>query len=134
MLTYGDGVADINIRKLLSFHLKHKKIATVSGVHPSSRFGELIIEGNRVRTFSEKPQTTGGFINGGYFVFSRRFFQYLDDSADCYMEREPLDNLAKDRELAVYQHEGFWQCMDTRREMDLLTKLWEEGNAPWKRW
>ncbi len=123
MVTYGDGIADIDIKKLLKFHKSQKRIGTVTGVYPSSRFGELIIKDDRVITFSEKPQTTKGFINGGFFVFDRRFFQYLSGNEDCYLEREPLERLAKEGQLSVYRHEGFWQCMDTRRELDLLIRL-----------
>lgn len=134
MVTYGDGVADINIKELLKLHNLQKRICVVTGVHPSSRFGELITEGSRVREFSEKPQTTKGFINGGFFVFSKKIFQYLDDSQECDLEREALRKLAKDDQLSAYIHKGFWQCMDTQRELDLLTKLWEEQRAPWKVW
>jgi glucose-1-phosphate cytidylyltransferase len=134
MLTYGDGVADVNIRDLYAFHRKNKQIGTVTGVHPSSRFGELIVKGEKVVTFSEKPQTTQGFVNGGFFVFDRRFFKYLGGGDDVYLEREPLEDLAGDGELNVFKHEGFWQCMDTRRELDLLSRLWEEKKAPWKVW
>lgn len=134
MLTYGDGVCDVNIKELLKFHQQQKKIGTVTGVHPSSRFGELIIEGQSVKDFSEKPQTTKGFINGGFFVLEKKFFEYLDEEDNCLLEKQPLENLASDKQLSVFLHEGFWQCMDTRREMDLLNKLWEENKAPWKRW
>ncbi|MCM8763865.1 MAG: glucose-1-phosphate cytidylyltransferase [Candidatus Omnitrophica bacterium] len=134
MLTYGDGVASINIDDLLKFHKSHRKIGTVTGVHPSSRFGDLVIRGDQVVEFGEKPQVKNGFINGGFFVFNREFFQYLRDDDDCYMEREPLENLAKDGQLKVYLHEDFWQCMDTRRELDILNKLWASGNPPWKVW
>lgn len=135
MLTYGDGVSDVNLKKLLQFHLAHKKIGTVTGVHPSSRFGELLLgNGSCVSKFSEKPQTVKGFINGGFFVFNRKFFDYLKADEGCYLEHEPMENLADDRQLCVYAHEGFWQCMDTRRELDLLTRLWQENQAPWKVW
>jgi len=134
MLTYGDGVADIDIKKLFNFHIKHGKIGTVTGVHPSSRFGELIIKSNQVIKFGEKPQVKEGFINGGFFVFRREFFKYLKDDDNCFMEKEPLEKLAEDGELKVYLHEGFWQCMDTRRELDILNRLWASGNPPWKVW
>ncbi len=134
MLTYGDGVCDVNIKELLKFHQQQNKIGTVTGVHPSSRFGELIIEGKSVKDFSEKPQTTKGFINGGFFVFEKKFFDYLDSEENCLLERQPLEDLANDKQLSVYLHEGFWQCMDTRREMDMLNKMWEDNKAPWKRW
>jgi glucose-1-phosphate cytidylyltransferase len=135
MVTYGDGVANLNIKEVLRFHLAQKKMGTVTGVHPSSRFGELIIgDKNMVRQFSEKPQTVKGYINGGFFVFNRKFFNYLSDGGSCYLEREPLERLADDKQLSAFIHEGFWQCMDTRRELDLLNRLWEEGSAPWKVW
>jgi glucose-1-phosphate cytidylyltransferase len=134
MLTYGDGVADINIKDLVEFHRSHGKIGTVTGVHPSSRFGELEIEGNKVIKFGEKPQVKAGFINGGFFVFKREFFKYLREEDDCYLEREPLERLAEEGELNVYLHEGFWQCMDTKRELDILNKLWMSNNAPWRVW
>lgn len=134
MVTYGDGVANININDLLAFHRKHGKVGTVTGVHPSSRFGELVIKKDQVIEFGEKPQVKGGFINGGFFVFHRKFFQYLRDDDNCYMEREPLENLTRDGQLKVFLHEDFWQCMDTRRELDILNKLWASGNPPWKVW
>ena len=134
MVTYGDGLADINVEELLCFHKSQKRIGTVTGVYPSSRFGELIIKGSRVVEFSEKPQTTKGFINGGFFVFNRKFFRYLSDEEDCCLEREPLEKLTADDALSIYAHKDFWQCVDTRRELDLLIKLWEESKAPWKVW
>lgn len=134
MVTYGDGVCNINIEKLVKFHRSQKTIGTVSGVHPSSRFGELVIKENTVTEFSEKRQTKQGFINGGFFVFKKKFFDYLSDRDDCYLEREPLEKLAKDKQLSVYLHKEFWQCMDTQRELDILNKLWESKNPPWKIW
>ncbi|MCX7704686.1 MAG: glucose-1-phosphate cytidylyltransferase [bacterium] len=134
MLTYGDGVANININNLLTFHRNHGKTGTVTGVHPSSRFGELVIKEDQVIEFGEKPQVKGGFINGGFFVFNRKFFEYLKDDDNCFMEREPLENLARDGELKVFLHEDFWQCMDTRRELDILNRLWASGSPPWKVW
>lgn len=134
MVTYGDGVADINIKELFNLHMARKKIGTITAVHPSSRFGELIIKGNKVVTFSEKTQTTKGFINGGFFVFNRKFFQYLTNKDDCSLEREPLEKLSAQLQLSVYVHTGFWQCMDTQRELNLLTDLWERAKAPWKAW
>jgi len=134
MLTYGDGVTDINIKKLLEFHKAEKRIGTVSGVHPSSRFGELICDNGKVVEFNEKPRTTSGYINGGFFVFNKDFFKYLDVKEGCSLEKEPLEQLAKGGQLSVFTHEGFWQCMDTQRELDLLTKLWEAEKAPWKVW
>jgi glucose-1-phosphate cytidylyltransferase len=133
MLSYGDGVADIDIKKLLEFHKSHGKIGTVTGVRPSSRFGELVIEGGQVVEFSEKPQIQDGFINGGFFVFNKNFFGYLKDDDDCTLEGEPLEHLASDGELIIYKHKGFWQCMDTYRDMTLLNDLWKT-KSPWKVW
>lgn len=134
MLTYGDGVANINIKELLEFHKSHGKIGTVTGVHPSSRFGELVITEKQITKFSEKPQIKEGFINGGFFVFNKKFFSYLKDDNNCYLEREPLEKLARDRELMAYIHEGFWQCMDTPRELEILNALWKSSKPPWKIW
>ncbi|MDD5005712.1 MAG: glucose-1-phosphate cytidylyltransferase [Candidatus Omnitrophica bacterium] len=134
MMTYGDGVANINIKDLFSFHKSQKRLSTVTGVHPSSRFGELIIKGKRVIKFSEKPRTSQGFINGGFFVFNRKVFKYLNNKEGCDLERDVLEKIAAKGQLSVYIHEGFWQCMDTQRELDLLTNLWAESKAPWKVW
>ncbi|MFH1957660.1 MAG: glucose-1-phosphate cytidylyltransferase [bacterium] len=133
-LTYGDGVANINIRKLMDFHIAHKKAATVTGVRPPARFGELIVDGKKVAKFSEKSQVSGGIINGGFFVFSRKVFKYLSKDENCALEKEPLEMLARDAELMFYWHNGFWQCMDTMRDFLLLNKLWDKGKAPWKIW
>jgi len=134
MLTYGDAVTNINIKNLLEFHKSHGKIGTITGVYPSSRFGELVIKENQVIHFAEKPQIKGGFINGGFFVFNRKFFNYLKDDDSCYLEGEPLENLASDGELMVYTHEDFWQCMDTYRELEILNNLWRSPKPPWKVW
>ncbi len=134
LLTYGDGVANIDIEKKVGFHISHKKLATVTGVRPPSRFGELVTEGNQVIEFSEKPQVGAGLINGGFFVFKKEVFRYLSDDDNCTLEKEPLERLAKDGELMVYKHDGFWQCMDTLRDMNLLNEYWDSGNAPWKVW
>lgn len=134
MLTYGDAVANINIRNLLEFHKAHRKIGTITGVHPSSRFGELVIKNKEVVQFTEKPQAKGGFINGGFFVFNKKFFSYLEDNDDCYLERKPLEKLALDKELMVYTHGDFWQCMDTYRELEILNNLWRGPKPPWKVW
>jgi glucose-1-phosphate cytidylyltransferase len=133
MLTYGDGVADVDIKKLLEFHKSHGKIGTVTGVYPSSRFGELVIDGDSVKEFSEKPQIKEGLINSGFFVFNRKFFDYLKDDDDCTLEREPLEKLASDCELNIYKHKGFWQCMDTYRDMMILNDIWKT-NPAWKVW
>ncbi|MBM4140389.1 MAG: glucose-1-phosphate cytidylyltransferase [Nitrospira sp.] len=134
LLTYGDGVANMDIDRLIDFHISHGKLATITGVKPPSRFGELITEGNRVIEFGEKPQVGSSMINGGFFVFNRGVFRYLSDNDLCTLEREPLERLATDGELMAYHHIGFWQCMDTLRDMNLLNEYWESGNAPWKVW
>ena len=133
MVTYGDAVADIDIDKLLEFHQAHGRIGTVSGIHLHSRFGELHIDSHCVKKFSEKPQTKE-YVNGGFFVFNRKFFSYLNERDDCILENEPITQLTKEEELMVYPHEGFWQCCDTYREMELLNTLWANPNPPWKVW
>lgn len=132
MLTYGDGLSDINISRLLDCHKSHGKIGTVTGVHPPSRFGELVMKDNKVEQFSEKPQNMKGLINGGFFVLNRAFFDYLDDDEGCILEKKPLEKLAADGELVVYPHEGFWQCVDTYRELEVLNDMWRKSNAPWR--
>lgn len=134
MLTYGDGVANIDVKELVEFHKSHGRIGTVTGVHPSSRFGELVIKNKQVVEFSEKPQIKEGFINGGFFVFNKKFFDYLKEDDNCYLEKEPLEKLALDKELMVYPHEDFWQCMDTYRELEILNDLWKSPAPPWKVW
>jgi len=132
MVTYGDGLADINIKDLLAFHSRENRMGTVTGVRPSSRFGELIVEENKVMEFSEKPRTAKGFINGGFFVFNKDFFKYLSVEEDYSLEKKSLEQLAKDGQLSIFVHKGFWQCMDTQRELDLLNELWAQDKAPWK--
>ncbi|UCF67362.1 MAG: glucose-1-phosphate cytidylyltransferase [Acidobacteriota bacterium] len=134
MLTYGDGVSDIDLGRLVDFHLSHGKVGTISAVHPPARFGELSFAEGRVRHFSEKPQTSAGLINGGFFVFQREVFDYLSDDPKCSLERDLLEKLTRAGELMAYEHEGFWQCMDTVRELELLNELWSSGRAPWNRW
>lgn len=134
MMTYGDGVSDINIKELVDFHNSHGKIGTMTAVHPPSRFGELTIEGNQVIEFTEKPQTKEGLISGGFFVFNKEFFEYLTDDDSCILEKEPLEKLAADGELMIYNNEKFWQCVDTYRELELLNNLWKKDNPPWKVW
>lgn len=135
MLTYGDGVGDIDLDGLVKFHKSHGKIATVTGVQPPGRFGELEIDKDRmVMGFNEKPQTAGGFINGGFFVCNREIFDYLEDRENLVFEREPVMNLVRDRQMMVFQHNGFWQPMDTSREYQLLNELYQKGTAPWVRW
>ncbi|MFQ5667842.1 MAG: glucose-1-phosphate cytidylyltransferase [Candidatus Binatia bacterium] len=130
MLTYGDGVADIDIGALLSFHRSHGKLATVTAVRPPARFGTMTFDGDRVVEFSEKPQTGSGWINGGFFVFEPGVFDYLHGDATV-LEQDPLENLARDDELMAYRHEGFWHMMDTVRDRDVLDALLRAGNAPW---
>lgn len=134
MLTYGDGLADIDLEELYRFHLRSEALVTVTGIHPPSRFGEMAVEGDRVNSFTEKPQVSEGLVNGGFFVCQRGFFDYLSNDESCILERDPLRRVAADGQLAVYRHGGFWQCMDTFREYELLNELWESGSAPWRLW
>ncbi|MBI3021778.1 MAG: glucose-1-phosphate cytidylyltransferase [Candidatus Omnitrophica bacterium] len=132
LLTYGDGLADINLSALLAFHRRHGRIATVTGVHPgSSRFGELALDGDRIVQFVEKPEAHDGYISGGFFVFQREFFRYVSEDDDCVLERKPLQQLTKDGQLMAYRHHGYWQCMDTYRDYQQLNEVWERGQAPW---
>ncbi len=132
--TYGDGVADVDVRKLVDFHRASGTVATVTAVQPPGRFGALETAGERVTGFAEKPHGEGGWINGGFFVLSPQVRDYLTDSESLVWEREPLEGLARDGELSVYRHDGFWQPMDTRRELLQLQGLWDSGDAPWKTW
>jgi len=129
MLTYGDGVANIDLEKLLSFHKSHGKLITITAVRPAARFGELQIDGDAVTSFEEKPQLYDGWINGGYFVIEPAFFDLIE-SDETLLEREPLEKAVIMGELMAYRHQGFWQCMDTKRDHELLESLWAEG-APW---
>jgi glucose-1-phosphate cytidylyltransferase len=133
LLTYGDGVADIDLDKLLAFHKSHGKLATVTAVHPPARFGGLILKGDQVVSFSEKNQSTEGWINGGFFVLEPDVLNYIAGDETLW-EREPLEKLALQGELMAYYHEGFWQPMDTLREHRLLQTMWESDQAPWKKW
>jgi glucose-1-phosphate cytidylyltransferase len=133
-VTYGDGLADINITGLVEFHRKHKRLATVTTVRPISRFGVLALDDEgRVREFTEKPQMDG-WINVGYFIFDRRVCEYLSVDPDCVLEREPLERLAHEGELMAYRHNGFFYAMDTYREYQHLNELWQSGSAPWAVW
>jgi glucose-1-phosphate cytidylyltransferase len=134
MVTYGDGVGNIDIRKLLDFHNRHGKIATVTGVRPPSLFGELVVKDNRALLFSEKPQTSAGLISGGFFVFNRKLLDYLTDDDNCDFEKGPLEQIAAEGELMVYTHDGSWACMDTYRDVEYLNKLWRNNQAFWKVW
>jgi glucose-1-phosphate cytidylyltransferase len=133
MVTYGDGVSDVNLAALVDFHRAHGRLATVTAVHPPARFGCLGLDGDRVASFAEKPQTDVGWINGGFFVFEPGVFDYLDGDSSV-LEREPLERLAANGQLMAYRHSGFWQPMDTLRDKDYLEKLWSTGKAPWKIW
>jgi glucose-1-phosphate cytidylyltransferase len=129
MVTYGDGLADIDIGKLITFHRSHGKLVTLTAVRPSARFGELQLNGDVVKKFEEKPQLDEGWINGGFFVIEPEFIDFIDGD-DVMLEREPLEKAAELGELMAYRHEGFWQCMDTKRDNELLEDLWANG-APW---
>lgn len=131
LLTYGDGVADINIYNLTKFHQQHRKLVTVSAVHPGARFGELELNSNKVTSFKEKPQTSLGWINGGYFVIEPDFINLIE-ADDTILEKTPLEKASEMGELMAYQHKGFWKCMDTKRDRDTLEAMWEKGDAPWK--
>lgn len=134
MLTYGDGVADIDIEKLVAFHRSHGKTVTLTGVRPPSRFGELLIKDGQVLSFEEKPQVSSGMINGGFMVFNRNLLSMLAPDRDCDFEFGVLENLAKKGEVMVYQHRGFWECVDTERDLNHLNKLWNDNKASWKLW
>jgi len=132
MITYGDGVSDIDIQKLMDYHKSHNKLLTVTGVRPPGRFGEMDANSNgQVLEFNEKPQAHAGRISGGYFVASHRLFDYLEDDENLVFEQEPLRKIVKDQELMMYKHNGFWQPMDTSREFQLLNSLYDSGKAPW---
>jgi glucose-1-phosphate cytidylyltransferase len=133
MLTYGDGLSDVDLDALLAFHEKSGGLVTVTGVHPPSRFGLLTLDGNRVRRFAEKAHTQTDYINGGFFVCQPGVFDYLDDDDACVLERTPLERMAADGQMQAFLHEDYWQCMDTMRDRELLEDAWSHG-APWKRW
>ena len=134
MITYGDGVGDIDINRLLAFHNSHSKVLTVTGVRPPGRFGELASDNGKITEFNEKPQATGGRISGGFFVARPSLFDYLNDSEELVFEQEPMQKLVNDEQIMLYEHDGFWQPMDTSREYNLLNKLYENNEAPWVRW
>lgn len=131
LLTYGDGVSNINIDELIRFHESKGKMVTVSAVHPGARFGELSITDDVVTSFDEKPQTRQGWVNGGYFVCEPRVFDFIDNDMTVF-EKEPLEAIAALGEMVAFKHHGYWQCMDTKRDRDSLEELWTSGNAPWK--
>ena len=132
MMTYGDGVSDVDLDQLLAFHRDQSRLATVTAVHPPARFGKLVVVDGGVRRFDEKSQMSEGWINGGFFVLEPRVFDYIPGDVDW--ARQPLEQLARDGELAGYCHNGFWHAMDTMRDMMLLNSLWDSGNAPWMLW
>ncbi|HEX9533495.1 MAG TPA: glucose-1-phosphate cytidylyltransferase [bacterium] len=133
LMTYGDGVADIDIQKVVQFHRQHGKLATITAVRPPARFGGLHFEGSRVSHFVEKPQIGEGWINGGFFVLEPQVLDYIDGDQTLF-EREPLERLTREAQLVAYRHDQFWQCMDTLRDLRLLEGLWASGDAPWKVW
>jgi glucose-1-phosphate cytidylyltransferase len=133
LLTYGDGLCDVDLHRLLAFHERHKKLISVTAVHPPSRFGLLTLAGTEVVAFAEKPQTANDFINGGFLVCEPGVFDYLKDDDGCVLEREPLNRLAADGQMEAFLHDSYWQCMDTARDRDLLEEAWARG-APWKKW
>jgi glucose-1-phosphate cytidylyltransferase len=133
LLTYGDGLINSDINRSIAFHRENKRIATMTAVQPAGRFGDLEINGNQVSAFKEKAEKQTGFINGGFFVVDRRIGDYLTDDT-CVLEQDPLNRLAAEGQIAAFKHTGFWQCMDTYREQQLLTSMWNSGDAPWKVW
>ncbi len=133
-VTYGDGLSNIDLNRLVGFHKNHGNIGTVSAVHPPSRFGEMVFNGDKVLEFEEKPQMGGGYINGGFFVFDKKLFSYLSDDEQCDFEFGPLQKIAKQGELNAFFHGGFWQCMDNIRERDYLNGLIKIKKAPWMTW
>tara|TARA_B100000686_G_scaffold315493_1_gene362472 strand:- start:857 stop:1549 length:693 start_codon:yes stop_codon:yes gene_type:complete len=132
MLTYGDGVSNVNIKQTVRFHKRHGKIATITAVRPPVRFGELKISRNKVKSFKEKPQVGQGWINGGFFIFNNKVLNFIRND-QTMLEKEPLEKLTKTGQLMAFEHKGFWKCMDTMRDKILLNKLWKEGNALWKK-
>jgi glucose-1-phosphate cytidylyltransferase len=133
MLTYGDGVGDLNLASLLEFHHSHGRIATMTAVRSPARFGRIGFSGDRVTEFYEKPENTEGWINGGYFVLNRKALEYIKGD-DTIWERGPVEQLTRDGQLVGYRHNGFWSCMDTLKEKNILEELWGSGKAPWKTW
>ena len=133
-LTYGDGVSNVDLNKLISFHKEQKTYATVTAIQPAGRFGSLDIEGANVKNFLEKPRGDNRWVNGGFFVCEPEVFDYIDEADDTIWENEPLQNLALNQQLSAFKHEGFWGSMDTLRDKVFLEQLWNEGSAPWKIW
>ena len=133
MLTWGDGVSDVNIRRLLAYHRSHGKLATVTAVRPPARYGHMVFDGDRVSRFEEKPQTAEGWINGAFFVLEPQVLEYIDGDETMF-EHAPMERLAADGQLMAYRHEGFWACMDTLRDKTKLEELWQSGERPWALW
>lgn len=133
LVTYGDGIANVNIKELIAFHKAKGKLATVTAVRPPARFGEIVFNGDLIKEFSEKPQVHSGWINGGFFVLEPEVKKYISGD-DCSWERQPMELLAEAGQLSAYRHDGFWQCMDTLRDVHYLNQLWDEENPPWKVW
>ena len=134
LFTYGDGLSDSDINASIAFHREHGAVATITAVKPSGRFGELAMDGRTITAFREKPEQESGYINGGFMVLDRRVAGYLDDSDTCVFERGPLERLTREGQLRAYCHDGFWQCMDTYRDVMTLEQAWSTGRAPWRNW
>jgi glucose-1-phosphate cytidylyltransferase len=133
MMTFGDGVSDVDLERLVAFHKAHGRLATITAVRPPARFGHVELDGDCVVEFSEKPQTGEGWINGGYMVLEPQVLDYIEDD-ETYFQKEPMERLAADGQLMAYRHESFWQCMDTMRDRVMLERLWNTGRAPWRVW
>ena len=134
LLSYGDGVANVNINEVVKFHKKHNKILTLTGVYPPSRFGELLVKNGKLENFLEKPQTSSGLISGGFMVFNKKLLDFLSIDENCDLEFGLFEDFARKGEIAVYEHEGKWECVDTERDLNHLNKLWNNNNAFWKVW
>jgi glucose-1-phosphate cytidylyltransferase len=134
LLTYGDGLTNIDVNQLIDFHQSHGKQATLTAVFPPPKFGNLQFEDDRVTSFAEKQGNEGGMVNGGFYVFQRSVLDYLSENPTCVLEKEPMETLAARGELMAWRHTGYWQCMDTTRDLDSLQKAWSDGKAPWKKW
>ncbi len=134
LFTYGDGLINSDINQSIEFHQQHGAVATVTAVKPTGRFGELALDGQTITTFREKPEKEAAFVSGGYFVFNRSIERYLDPRDSSVLERDPMERLTEAKQLKAYCHDGFWQCMDTYREYEMLNKMWSAGQAPWKIW
>ena len=134
MLTYGDGLSDVDLNELTAFHQQHGKIATLTSVFPPPKFGDLGFSGDQVTSFAEKQGQQGAMVNGGFYVLNRRIFDVLSSESGCVLEKEPLESLSRDGQLMAFRHRGYWQCMDTTRDLDSLQTAWASGDAPWKVW